>query len=424
MVGRTLPSPRVSVEYDPFSPEVMRDPYPLYRELRAAHRVYALPEYDAWALTRFDDVWQVLADRHTFSIVEGPVFRREQLLHHNDGRVPVAPAARPVPSFSMLDAPVHTQLRKAMLGPFRPGFVSGLEVMVRTLARDRLDELSDRPRFDVRHDYASWVAASVAAHQLGFPASDATGLVTLVNRTVQRAPGQSGATADGLEARGQLRDYLIDVVAERRAHPHIDPVDALDGLLTCDLTSDLGGGALDDAEIADQVSTLFVGGSETLPKVLADAVYELWRDPAQRDEFAGDLTRAPRVFEEALRHGLPLQFVGRTLVVDAEVAGVPMRAGQRVVALLICANRDEREFADPERFDAARFGPSGAAERNLGFGHGVHVCIGAHVARLEGTVMLQELLARHPRYEVDDRDLRREGSEFHVSWVEMPIVVA
>ena len=101
-----------------------------------------------------------------------------------------------------------------------------------------------------------------------------------------------------------------------------------------------------------------------------------------------------------------------------------MRAGQRVVALLICANRDEREFDDPERFDAARFGPGGAAERNLGFGHGVHVCIGAHVARLEGTVMLQELLARHPRYEVDDHDLRREGSEFHVSWAEMPIVVA
>jgi len=415
VVGRTLPSPRVSVEYDPFSPEVMRDPYPLYRELRAAHRVYALPEYDAWALTRFDDVWQVLADRHTFSIVEGPVFRREQLLRHNDGRAPVAPPRRPVPSFSMLDAPLHTQLRKAMLGPFRPGFVSGLEAMVRTLARDRLDELSDRPRFDVRHDYASWVAASVAAHQLGFPASDATGLVTLVNRTVQRAPGQSGATADGLEARGQLRDHLVDIVAERRAHPHAEPVDALDGLLTCDL----GGGALADAEIADQVSTLFVGGSETLPKVLADAVYELWRDPAQRDEFAVDLTRAPRVFEEALRHGLPLQFVGRTLVIGAEVAGVPMRAGQRIVALLICANRDEREFDDPDGFVASRL-----IERNLGFGHGVHVCIGAHVARLEGTVMLQELLARHPRYEVDDRDLRREGSEFHVSWAEMPIVVA
>jgi cytochrome P450 len=264
------------------------------------------------------------------------------------------------------------------------------------------------------------VAASVAAHQLGFPPADATQLVSLVNRTVQRAPGQAGATAAGLAARGELREYLIEVVAERRAHPHAEPIDALDGLLACDPgDGDPGDGPLDDGEVADQVSTLFVGGSETLPKVLADAVCELGRDPGQRDALARDLAHAPRVFEEALRHGLPLQFVGRTLVVDARIAGVQMGAGQRIVALLICANRDEREFADPERFDSTR-----PIARNLGFGHGVHVCIGAHVARLEGTVMLQELLARHPRYEVDDRDLRREGSEFHVSWAEMPIVVA
>ncbi len=180
---------------------------------------------------------------------------------------------------------------------------------------------------------------------------------------------------------------------------------------------------LDDAEIADQVSTLFVGGSETLPKVLAGAAYELWRDPPQREELVADPQRVPAAFEEALRHDLPLQFVGRTLLVDAAVAGVPMRAGQRVVLLLICANRDEHEFDDPERFDTTRFGAGGRNDRNLGLGHGVHVCIGAHIARLEGAVMLQELLARHPRYEVDDTDLRREGSEFHVSWAQMPVVV-
>jgi len=172
-----------------------------------------------------------------------------------------------------------------------------------------------------------------------------------------------------------------------------------------------------------------VGGSETLPKVTAGAVHQLWRDPAQRDALVAEPTRVPAAFEEALRTELPLQFVGRTLLVDAEVAGERMRAGQRVVLLLICANRDEHEFADPERFVASRFsggrlGAGGRNDRNLGLGHGVHVCIGAHVARLEGTVMLQELLARHPRYEVDDTDLRREGSEFHVSWAQMPIVVA
>ncbi len=121
-------------------------------------------------------------------------------------------------------------------------------------------------------------------------------------------------------------------------------------------------------------------------------------------------------FEEMLRHQLPLQFVGRTLTVDTEVAGVEMRAGQRVVLLLICANRDEREFDDPERFD-----PSRIIDRHLGFGHGVHVCIGAHIARLEGVVLVQELLARCPDYAVVEGGLAREVSEFHVGWARMPI---
>jgi cytochrome P450 len=129
-----------------------------------------------------------------------------------------------------------------------------------------------------------------------------------------------------------------------------------------------------------------------------------------------DPAATPRAFEEMLRHQLPLQFVGRTMLVDAEVAGVDMRAGQRVLLLLSCANRDEQEFSDPERFDAGR-----VMERHLGFGHGVHVCIGAHVARLEGVVLVQELLARHPGYEVVETGLARECSEFHVGWARMPI---
>jgi cytochrome P450 len=413
----------VSVEYDPFSPEVMQDPYPVYRRLRAAHRVYPLPEYDAFALTRFDDVWRVLADRERFSIVEGPVFRREQLLVHNDGRPPAPAPSRPVPSFSTLDAPVHTVLRKAMLEPFRPGAVNELAPSVRRIVRERLEELDGNDGFDVRHDYAAPVAAAVAAHQLGFRVEDARELVAVVNRSVRRAPGRSGATEDGLAARGTLGDFMNAVVADRRAHPNPEPRDALDGLLACAVPDDKGTARpLTDTEIADQLSTLFVGGSETLPKVLAGATYHLWRDPSQRSALTADPTQVPAAFEEALRFDLPLQFIGRTLIVDAEVAGVPMRAGQRVVLLLICANRDEHEFTDPERFDAGRYAAGGQL-RTLGLGHGVHVCIGAHIARLEGAVMLEELLARHPRYEVDDRDLRREASEFHVSWAEMPIVV-
>jgi cytochrome P450 len=401
----------ITVGYDPFSVEVMTDPYPVYRELRARHRVAPLPEYDAYALTRFDDVWRVLTDRDRFSIFEGPVFHREALLRHRDGP-PDTSVRRPVPTFSMLDPPVHTQLRQALLGPFRPRAVMPMEDTVRQFARERLDALATRAVFDVRHDYASPVAAQVAALQLGFPVEDAELLVGWVNAFVAREPDVAGISEAGLEAHAELHEYLVELVAERRATRGDGPRDLIDEL--CD--HDGPHGSLDDSEIAVQLATLFIGGSETLPKTVAGGAYELWRLPAARAELVARPEHVAGAFEEMLRHQLPLQFVGRTLLVDTEVAGVEMRAGQRVVLLLICANRDEREFDDPERFDPVR-----VIDRHLGFGHGVHVCIGAHVARLEGTVLVQELLARCPAYEVLEDGLAREVSEFHVGWARMPV---
>jgi cytochrome P450 len=401
----------VGAGYDPFSVEVMTDPYPVYGELRERAAVVALPDYDAFALTRFDDVWRVLTDRDRFSIFEGPVFHREALLRHHDGP-PDPTVAKPVPTFSMLDPPVHTQLRQAMLGPFRPRAVGPMEDTIRRFARERLDLLATRDAFDVRHDYASPVAAQVAALQLGFPVEDAELLVSWVNAFVERDPDVPGISDAGQAAHVELHEYLVDLVAERRATRSDGPGDLIDDL--CEHAGPHG--ALDDSEIATQLSTLFIGGSETLPKTIAGGAYELWRAPDQRAALVASRDAVAGAFEEMLRHQLPLQFVGRTLTVDAEVAGVEMRAGQRVVLLLICANRDELEFDEPERFDAAR-----AIERHLGFGHGVHVCIGAHVARLEGVVLVQELLARFPRYDVVEDGLSREVSEFHVGWARMPI---
>jgi cytochrome P450 len=399
------------VAYDPFSPEVMADPYPIYRSVRAEYRAYPLPQYDAFGLPRFADVWQVLSDRERFSIVEGPVFHRDLVLRHNDGP-PDTSLRRPVRSFSMLDAPHHTRLRAAMVDPFRPRAVARLEDGVRALAAAQLDALGDLERFDVRHDFASPVSAAVAAQLIGLPASDGRGLVTLVNRYLFRDPGRPGISAEGMAARREIDERLHALVAERRRAPSHDPPDIVDGLLASEV-----GGPLTDDEIVDQLVTLFIGGTETLPKVVAAGVYQLWRHPDQRAQLVTDPSGVPNAFEEMLRLELPLQFVGRTLLVDAEVAGESMRAGQRVVLMLIAANRDEREFTDPERFDVDR-----RMERHLGLGHGAHVCIGAHVARLEGVVMLQELLARAPRYEVDDTALEREASEFHVGWAAMPIV--
>jgi cytochrome P450 len=398
--------------YDPFSPEVMSDPFEIYRELRAHHRAYRIDAYDAYALPRFDDVWRVLADRERFSIVEGPVFHREVLLRHNDGP-PDNAVRRPVRSFSMVDAPLHTRMRQAMVDPFRPGAVARLEDDVRALAVAQLDALAERHTFDVRHDYASPVSAAVAGRLVGLPAADGVSFAAVVNRYLRREPGEAGISDAGMAARREIDDRLLDLVTARRRSGPRDPADVVDGLLAFRAPD----GPLTDDEIVDQLVTLFIGGTETLPKVVAGGTYELWRQPDARADVAADPARTTPAFEEMLRHQLPLQFVGRTLLVDATIAGQPMRAGQRVVLLLISANRDDAEFSDADHFDVNR-----RMERHLGLGHGAHVCIGAHVARLEGVVMIRELLARFPRYDVDDSALTREASEFQIGWATMPIV--
>ncbi len=400
------------IDYDPFSPEVMRDPWPVYAELRAAGAAHRLPRYAAWALPRFDDVWEVLADRDRFSIAEGPIFPRERLEQRNAGP-PDTGIGRPLRSFSTIDPPEHTRLRRSMLPPFLPRAVARLEDRVRERTRARLDALSGRTTFDVVADLAAPVVAETTCDLLGLPAAEHEWILERVNTSTRRATGRAGMTDEGRAAQAELHTFLRSHAASSRG---------AGGLVDLLASHRVGGRSevhgLDDHEIAVQLATLLVGGVETLPKIVAGGVRRLEHEPGFRAAIAADQAVAATAFEECMRLDAPLQWVGRTLRVDAEVAGVSMRAGERVLLLLASANRDEREFPDPERFVIDR-----PFRRTLVFGHGVHVCIGAHAARLEGRVLLAELLARVPRYVVDHDGAERPASEFQVGWTRLPVQV-
>ena len=393
--------------YDPFSREVMADPLPFYRALRSRGRAHSLPRYDAWALPRFDDVWHVLQDRERFTIVEGPIFARDRLLAPNDAPLSTT-VDRPIRTFSMIDPPTHTQLRRAMLPPFLPRAVATLEADVRAHVRALLDELIPRGGFDAVGELGSPVAAAATCRLLGVPADDHPTIVRQVNAFTRREPGEPGMSPVGRDAQVQLHRYLTEWVAGARGRGGL-----VDLLAAYDTGSDE---PLSDQEIAVQVNTLLVGGVETLPKIVAGGLRRLWLEPDQRVDLAADPSLSANAFEEIMRLESVLQWVGRTLLVDAEVAGVEMTAGQRVFLLLVSANFDEREFPDPERFDIRR-----TISRTLVFGHGVHVCIGAHAARLEGRVILEELLARAPDYEIDPQGIERPPSEFQVGYTAMPV---
>ncbi len=393
--------------YDPFAAEVMREPLPYYRELRDSGAVHALPQYDAWALPRFDDVWRVLNDRDQFSIADGPIFARERMLVPNSGP-PTHESSRPVSSFSMIDPPAHTRLRRTLLAPFLPGAVADLERATRAHVRELLDDLVPRGSFDAVADLASPVATVATCRLLGLPAVDRATIVHLVNTSARRAPDASGVSEEGRAAQRALHEYVREFVSDARGRSAL--VDQVAGYETGD------GVPLTDLEIAVQLSTLLIGGVETLPKIVAGGILRLWRHPDQREQLIDDPTRILNGFEEIMRLDAVLQWVGRTVMVDTEIADVRLRAGQRVFLLLVSANHDEREFSEPERFDVQR-----TFTRTLVFGHGTHFCIGAHAARLEGRILFEELLARLPDYTVDETGVERPPSEFQVGYTAMPV---
>lgn len=404
------------VEYDPFAVDAMSDPFPLYRQLRALGPVYRLDHYDAWALPRFEEVWQVAQDRDNFSIVEGPVFGRDKLLRHNDGAPDTAPR-RPIPSFAAVDPPLHTQLRQSMYPSFTPRACRDLAHEVDEMVEYQLDALADSKRFDVVADFASPVAVVSTLRFLGLPLNDADSLRRLINTSTRRDPGTPGQSATGLAAHLELRAYLTAAIARRRSDGAGNGAggDVIDRLLAFTTADGL---PFSDDEIAVQVSTLLVGGGETLPKIIAGGLLQLDAHRDQRDALAGDPALIPQAFEEIVRVEGVLQFVGRTLTRDATIGGQQMRAGQRVLLLLQSANRDEREFTEPDSFSIHRSIP-----RQVGFGHGVHFCIGAHAARLVGIALLRGLLRRYPDLRLDRTAAVRPPSEFQIGWTSLPVDV-
>ena len=175
--------------YDPYSSQAMTDPLPIYRVLRDRYPAYKLRAFDAWALSRFQDVWEVSSDAERFSVVDGVVLSAEQL--HAYPGPPPAPLTEPMASFASLDPPVHSQLRQAAGGPLRPRSVERLEPVIREMARDRLEELIPRGRFDVVTDFAGFVSAGVLCRVIGLPVEQSASVLALVNRSNRRAEGRS-----------------------------------------------------------------------------------------------------------------------------------------------------------------------------------------------------------------------------------------
>jgi cytochrome P450 len=399
--------------YDPFDAEVMANPLPYYKILRDEHPAYYMPQWDTFALSRFEDIWTVLeVNDGTFVASEGTLPPAAVLAEHNDG--PVGdPPLHPLPFHAVFDAQLYGEIRRAHSQPLRPKSVTGLEERIRALANERLDLLLPRGSFDLTQDYGGIVVASVVCELLGIPTDLAPGVLAAVNAGSLAQPGEG---VDTSVARPNYFEYLVPAVERRRADSSGAPLGVVDGLLSYRLPD---GSPLDDVEVATQMLCIFIGGTETVPKIVAHGLWELSRRPDQMAAVRADLAANVRVArEEMVRFCAPAQWFARTARKPFAIHGQRIRPGQRVITLLASANRDEREYPEPDEFIWNR-----PVARSLAFGRGQHFCIGYHLARLEVAVLAEEWLRRVDDFAIRADDATRLPSSFQWGFNNIPVEV-
>jgi cytochrome P450 len=401
------------IGYDPFSPEVMANPLPMYARLRREAPVLYLEKYDSYVFSRFQDIIDVMtAPRNALIASESTLPTVESLLKHNRGTVFELPMD-PLPGGPLLGSPHFEVLRNAHIKAFRPSYVRGMAEFIQQLCDERLDELLPDKRFDLTQDYGGIISASVICQLFDVPLSLAGELLQLVN-DLSRTDKEGGAN-DVPTIVGHCVAMMIKSITRRREAGADGANPLIDGLIRLDYYDR----QLSDEEVATQLVCVFVGGTETVPKIAAHGLMKLARHPDQLAAVRSSLdSNVPAAVEEMIRYCAPAQWFARTAHRDVTVAGVDVRKGQRVIALFGSAARDEAEFEEPDSFIWNR-----KVERVLSFGAGPHYCIGIHLARLELRILVKTFLRRVERFSFDMEDAVRLPSSFQWGWNRLPVIV-
>ena len=377
--------------YDPYDRVIDADPHPVWKRLRDEAPLYYNDRYDFFALSRFDDVLAASTDWRTYSSARGTV------LEMIDTTVPVgeSPADGGDGGGMMIfmDPPHHDDLRRLVSRAFTPRRVSALEDRVREMCAELLDPQAGGEGFDYLDDFAARVPAMVIGALLGVPKEDQDQLRVWGDWLMRYEP--DGLSAEKADAVGKLTSYLTDMIRDRQANPRDDMTS---DLLTTEIT--LGDGTtrrLTRSEVHSFITLLQLAGSETTARLLGWAAVLLARHPDQRAKLLADPGLIPNAVEELLRYEAPSPIQARYVTADVAWHGSVVPAGSKLAMLTGSAGRDERKFPDPDRFDVERH-----FDRHVTFGYGIHFCLGASLARLEGNLVLDETLRRFPSWSVDE----------------------
>ena len=365
--------------YHLLDPDVLANPYPLYRQLREQAPVHWDPYLHAWVVTRYEDVITVL---HRFSADRTPTPEQFAAM----GMAELSPLAQMMTKQMLfMDAPSHTRLRSLASLAFTPARVEALRAHIREILDELMTPLLRAGRMDVINDLAAPLPAIVTAEMLGVPTSDCDQLKSWsadfaeVLGNFQHNPDRASRTLKCVE---EMTEYFREAIKRTRAEPR-------EGLINSFLDAEIDGDRLTEEEIIANCIVTMVGGQETTTNLIGNGVLSLLRNPDQLQKLREDVSLVPSAVEELLRYESPSQQTARICPEDTELGGKLIRKGQAVIAVMAAGNRDPERFADPDQLDLTR-----GDNRHLAFGWASHFCFGAALARIEGQLTFEAIATR------------------------------
>jgi cytochrome P450 len=390
------------VYYDPYDFEIDADPYPIWRRLRDEQPVYYNDRYDFYALSRFDDVERALVEWRTYSSAKGTLLE----LIRSGMEIPPG-------SIIFEDPPSHALHRGLLSRVFTPRKMAAIEPEVREFCARSLDPLVGSGGFDFIRDLGAQMPMRTIGMLLGIPEQDQEALRDRIDDGLRL---EEGTMPDfRLRHAEDQANVFADYIDWRADHPSDD---LMTELLQATYT-DVDGNErrLTREEVLNYVNLVAAAGNETTTRLIGWAGKVLAEHPDQRRDLVEDRSLVPGAIEELLRFEPPSPVQGRYVTADVEHHGQVIPAGSAVLLLNASGNRDERKFPNPDRFDVRRH-----IDHHLSFGYGIHFCLGAALARLEGRVALDEVLQRFPTWEVDVDNAVQARTSTVRGWESLPVV--
>lgn len=362
------------------------NPFPMYKAVRESQPVLYLPQIGGWVVFGYDDAEQVLTNYALFSSV-----RNKEMSEIR-------------PNILNMDPPRHRQLRNLVTQAFTPRTVARLSERITAIVTELLDQVAATGRMDIIHDLAYPLPVIVIAEMLGIPPEDRARFKVWSDAVV------GSLDLDESNPRVEMDEYFLQIMMQRKADPQEDLISGL-------LNAQVEGQHLTQRELLSFCTLLLVAGNETTTNLIGNALLCFDEQPQVMEELRASPELIPATVEEVLRYRSPVQFTGRVATADTEIRGQRIADGQFVRIALGSANRDESQFPDADRFDIHR-----TPNRHLAFGHGIHFCLGAPLARLEAKISLTLLLERfRDMQRVHDVALEHVGSPIMYGVKSLPI---